>query len=111
MLVLILSISGANAAVISFSHLSGTTDEPYSAYTEEGFTVTSVVGSWFQALRYGNLPPRIYDGPIGIPGIAAIQVTDTVLPFTFNSVDYSSNDGTSTFLIQGSRPLPLVFSD
>jgi hypothetical protein len=110
-LALSLGLNSAKGAVITFSPLPGPTDAPYGGHTEAGFTITPISGSWFQALLYGNPAPSVYDGPIGSPDTAALQVTDTVLPFTFSSVDYSSNNGTSTFLIEGFRGGPMVFSD
>jgi hypothetical protein len=90
-LVLTLSLNTARGAVITFSPLPGPTDAPYGGHTEVGFTATPISGSWFQALLYGNPVPSIYDGPTGSPDTAALQVTDSPLPFTFSSVDYSSN--------------------
>jgi hypothetical protein len=114
--VLIVSAFGAGltpfsamADVITFSGLPGPTDSPFTSYTEGKFTVTSASGSWFQGLVYGNPAPSIYDGPVFSPGVAAINVTDTG-DFTFNSVDYSSNNGASRYLIEGFLGVSMVFS-
>jgi PEP-CTERM motif len=110
-LVVILGTKIASASNITFSPLPGPHNAPYGGHTEGGFTVMPISGNWFQSLEYGSPLPSIYDGPIGSPGTAAIQVTDTTLPFTFNSVDYSSNSGTSTFLIQGFLGDAMAFSE
>jgi hypothetical protein len=111
---LVLLIGGVrtvSGSVITFSGLAGPTDSPYGGSTEAGFTVTPISGSWFQGLLYGNPAPSIYDGPLFGPGTGAIQVTDGASSFTFSSLDYSSNNGTSTFLIQGFQGASMVFSD
>ena len=110
-LVLSLGMVTARASVITFSPLPGPTDSPYGGHTEAGFEVASILGTWFQALVYGNPLPSIYDGPVGSPGTAAIQVVaGGLIPFTFSSVDYSSNNAASTYLIQGFMGVSLVFT-
>jgi len=86
---------------ITFSDLSGANGDPFTTYTEGNFTVTSILGSWFQGQFYGNPEPSIYDGPIGSPLDATIKVTGIGGSFTFSSVDYSSNNGTSKYDIMG----------
>lgn len=101
----------ALATVITFSPLAGPTDDPYLGHSEAGFTVTPTAGSFFQALVYGNPVPSIYDGPVGQPSTAAIQVTQGGAPFTFNSVDYSSNNGNTRYSIQGFHGASMAFND
>jgi PEP-CTERM motif len=101
MLLIVLSAAIAMADTITFNGLPGPTDSPFTTYTEGTFTVTAVGGSWFQGLLYGNPEPSIYDGPIGQPGNATVQVTDSAGPFTFGSLDYSSNNGESRYEIMG----------
>lgn len=90
---------------ITFSDLSGTNLQPYVGSVEitsgGTFTVTPVSGSWFQAHNYGNPVPSIFDGPVDQPGDGVIEITDSHGPFTLSSLDYSSNDGDSTFDIRG----------
>jgi len=69
-----------------------------------------VSGSWFQAKLFGNPLPSIYDRPVFSPGPSTLQVTATV-PFTFSSVDYSSNNGDSAYLIQGFQGTVNVFNE
>ncbi len=101
----------ALATVITFSPLPGPTDAPYAGHAESGFTVTATSGSFFQALVYGNPVPSIYDGPVGQPSTGAIQVTEGGALFTFNSVDYSSNNGNSGYSIQGFNGASMAFND
>jgi hypothetical protein len=101
----------ARATVITFSPLAGPTDAPYAGHSEAGFTVTPTAGSVFQALIYGNPIPSIYDGPVGQPSAAAIQVTQGGAQFTFNSVDYSSNNGDARYSIQGFNGASMAYND
>jgi hypothetical protein len=101
LILLSIAVAPAKADTVTFSGLPGPTDAPFTSYTEGSFTVTAVGGSWFQGLLYGNPVPSIYDGPIGSPGDAIVQITDSAGPFTFSSLDYSSNNGPSTYDIMG----------
>jgi hypothetical protein len=101
----------ALATVITFSPLTGPTDASYLGHSEGGFTVTPASGSFFQALLYGNPIPSIYDGPILQPSTAAIQVTQGGALFTFNSVDYSSNNGDALYSIQGFNGASVAYND
>jgi hypothetical protein len=86
---------------ISFSSLPGPNGAPYSGHSEGDFTVTPTATNWFQSLTYGNPAPSILDGPIGSPGIGVVLVTDNVDLFVFGALDYSSNNGNSSYDIQG----------
>jgi hypothetical protein len=99
----LLATSGAGfAGVIDFNTRTGSDGDTFSTYTENGFTVTSTTGSWFKALGYGNPIPDIFLGPIGSPPPGSISVTDTGV-FSFASIDFSSNNGTSAYSIIGFR--------
>jgi hypothetical protein len=50
---------------------------------------------------YGSPFPSIFDGPVNSPGVAALQITDGAGLFAFSSLDFSSNNGDSTYDIQG----------
>ncbi len=104
-----IAIGAGRASTITFSGLPGPTDAPFTTYTEGTFTVTSVGGAWFQGLVYGNPEPSIYDGPVGSPENATVQVTDSSGLFTFSSLDYSSNNGLSTYDIMGLLGLTVEF--
>src|SRR2546421_7534478 len=86
---------------ISFSTLPGPNGALYLGHTEGDFNVTPTAGNWYQAMVYGNAPPSIFDGPVDAPSIAVLQVTDNVNVFHFNSLSYSSNNGESSYDIQG----------
>jgi hypothetical protein len=86
---------------ISFSSLTGTNGAPYVGDTEGDFTVTPTAGSWFQSTNYGNPTPSIYVGPINSPGIGTILISDRVGPFKLSSFDFSSNNGDSSYDVQG----------
>lgn len=108
-LLMTLTVSVARGNTITFFGLSGANGAPLAPYTEGTFTVTPTLGSWFQGQGYGNPLPSIFDGPIGSPGNATIEVTDSAGLFTFGAVDYSSNNGTSGFDIMGFRGGVLQF--
>jgi hypothetical protein len=101
----------AFGGTVDFATLIGSNDDPFSTYTENGFTVASTSGSWFKAFIYGNPVPDIYLGPIGAPGPGAIKVTDGGALFSFTSVDFSSNNGSSLYQIQGYKAGNLVFTE
>jgi hypothetical protein len=98
MFAMILSVNLAKADVISFSGVPAD-GSAFTTYTEGSFTVVSTTGSWFTS-SFGNPSPSIFDGPIGGPGLATIKVTG-VANFTWASVDYASNNGPSSYNIQG----------
>jgi hypothetical protein len=62
-------------------------------------------------LVYGNPSPSIYDGPTNSPGTGVLLISDRVGPFTFASLDYSSNNGDSTYDIQGFLGASLQFEE
>jgi hypothetical protein len=68
---------------------------------EGNFAVTPTAGTWLQATFYGNPTPSIVDGPIMGPGIGVIQITASSGLFTLAGFDFSSNNGDSTYDIQG----------
>ncbi len=106
----VLCSPAAHGAIISFATLNGANGNPFTGAVEAGFTVTPTSGSWFQSQIYGNSQPSIFDGPVFSPGKAAIAVTSGG-SFTFNSLDYSSNNGGSTYLIQGFQGITDVFDE
>jgi PEP-CTERM motif len=104
------SVTIAMADTITFSKLPGPDNSPFTAYNlENPWVVTPVAGNWFQSLSYGNPEPSIYDGPVGAPGNATVQVMSSQGLFTFKSVDYSSNNGGSTYEIVGLLGLTAEF--
>jgi len=92
---LLLATGGfANATTIDFGNLVGANEDPYAGSSQDGFTVTPALGNWFEAHLFGNPVPSIFAGPIGSPSVSAIVVTSAV-PFTFDQVDLSCNNGES----------------
>jgi hypothetical protein len=92
----------AAAAIIGFNTLVGGNGNPYSGSSEAGFTITPTQGSWFQGQVFGNPTPSIFAGPIGSPSPSQIDIVDSTLPFTFASVDLTSNVNLgTTYTIQG----------
>jgi hypothetical protein len=89
------------ASGISFSGLTGPNLAPYLGSTEGNFAVTPTAGTWLQATFYGAPTPSIVDGPIMGPGFGVIQITSSAGLFKLGSFDFSSNNGDSTYDIQG----------
>lgn len=96
---------------ITFSTLTGTNGAPYSGDTEGDFTVTPTDGNWFQSRAYGNAPPSIYDGPINSPRVGSLLITDSAGLFTLTSFDFSSNNGNSTYDVQGYHGASLAYEE
>jgi hypothetical protein len=88
----------AGADVITFDSQTGG-GAAFVSDTEGGFTVTPTSGNWFQS-DFGNPGPSIFDGPVDSPSDSALDIS-SANPFTFSSLDYASNNGTSTFVIKG----------
>src|SRR4051794_23624325 len=90
---------GARADVtLTFAPLSVLADaSAFAGETEQGFTVTPTAGSFFVGNTYGNPVPSIFAGPVGSPSVSTILVTAVAAgtPFDFESIDVSSNNGTS----------------
>lgn len=86
---------------ITFNSLTGPNGAPYDGDTEGNFTITPTAGNWFQSTNYGNPSPSIYVGPINSPGIGTILISDSVGPFTLSSFAFSSNNGDSSYDVQG----------
>jgi len=101
LLAMAVPIQVAKADVITFSGLHAGNDAPFTAYTEGKFTVTPLTSNWYEDdTIYGNPAPSIYDGPIGGAGLATVQVTDHG-DFTWQRLDYSSNNGPGTYDVEG----------
>jgi hypothetical protein len=104
--------SAKAATTITFDPQSGANGDPFVSDTEGGFTVVpTTAGNWFQAQAFGNPAPSIFDGPVGGPSVATIEVTDGGSDFTFDSLDESSNNGTSDFTITGSAGGTVEFTE
>ena len=96
---------------LGFSGLAGPNGAAYLGSSESGFAITPTLGSWSQAMIYGSPFPSIFDGPVNSPGVAALQITDGAGLFTFSSLDYSSNNGDSSYDIQGFLGATLQFHE
>jgi hypothetical protein len=107
--------AGARADVtLTFDPLAGFANEaPFTGETEQGFTVTPTAGSFFVGNTYGNPVPSIFAGPVGSPTVSTILVTAVAAggTFDFESIDVSSNNGTSGLTIVGTRNGNNVFTE
>ena len=91
----------AEATILGFNNLTGTTGDPFTSETEQGFTVTGS-GSMFQNLDFGNPAPSVFLGPLGSPTSGSLTVTNnSAQTFTFQSLDFASTNGPTAFTIQG----------
>src|SRR6266404_1017013 len=96
---------------IRFSSLTATNGAPYNGHTEGDFAITASANNWFVSQVYGNGVPSIFDGPSGSPGVASLTISDSAGKFTLNSLDYSSNNGDSSYHIQGFLGASLLFDE
>lgn len=86
---------------ITFDSQTGPYGSLYSGHTEGPFTVKTNVGVWYQSMQYGNPVPSVYTGPPGTVQRSVLQITSGSGTFLFGSLDFSSNNGTSIYSIQG----------
>lgn len=111
LLALTLMSSNASAAVITFDGLTGTTADPLSAYTEDGFTVTPTLGEWKEAHVFGNPLPSIYVSELGPDTpFGNLQITAGGGLFVFNSLDLQAFNSGVGYEIRGSRGGTVLFS-
>jgi hypothetical protein len=88
---LLTSVAPARATTIAFSDLLNAA--AFTTYSESGFTVSAISGSWESNVDFGNPAPFIWfnreaDDPATT---AQIEITQGGLPFAFTSADlYSS---------------------
>lgn len=90
--------AGAGATTIDFDGLS--TVSPFTSYTEMGFTVASLSGSWSPEEAFGNPGPSL--GFLSPPTTtASVAVTDGGAPFIFRSIDLYSSITTIPYTFTG----------
>jgi hypothetical protein len=93
---------GASATTITFGGLNGANEDPFTTYTESGFTVSPTLGTWFQGQLFGNPAPSIFSGPVsGSPATDAVTVTEGGQKFTFSQLDLAANNGNVNFTFTG----------
>jgi PEP-CTERM motif len=98
----LLGASGsASAATITFNGLLS--PGPISAYVESGFTVSAISGGWQAATGFGNPAPFIqFVRAASDPTLTAqVEVTSSVSPFLFSSLDVYSSLTTIPYVITG----------
>jgi len=110
--IIVLGADRAYGATLTFSPQTGLNGANFVSDTELGFTVVpTTANNWFQGQMYGNPTPSIFDGPIGSPSVATIEVTRGGSQFSFDSIDYSSNNGPSDYTITGILDDDTVFTE
>jgi len=88
----------ADSITIDFNGLSGSNGSAFTNYTESGFTVSSVSGSWLVGQNYGDPPPFLYaEGT----STATIAVRDGGNGFSFSSIDLYSSITTIPYTFTG----------
>jgi hypothetical protein len=101
----------ANAAVVDFNTLPGNNLDPFTTYTENGFTASAnAPGTWDVGKNFGNPVPSILDPP-GNGSVTVVSDTGTGL-FTFSSSDFStaSSGWVDGYTITGTLGGSTVFS-
>jgi PEP-CTERM motif len=110
-------LSGAATAradvTLTFAPLAGSPNgSSFTSETEQGFTVSKTSGSFFVGTVFGNPVPSIFVGPVPSPVTSSITITPTGGgTFDFESLDVSSNNGTSGLGITGSLGGNTVFTE
>lgn len=79
----------ALAATITFDGLPGTTGDPFSTYSEAGFSISAAFGDWKEGHAFGAPPPSLYVEDLRSSPFGGLQVTGGGL-FTFESFDLSA---------------------
>jgi hypothetical protein len=101
--------SAGRAIVITFN------DAPIdlgSSYTESGFTVSPLSGSWAGDSNYGNPAPFIeFNSPAGTAEKGLLQVTSGAGTFRFSSIDLYSSTTPIPYLFEGSLSGSLVYAE
>ena len=97
----VMSATPASAATIAFGDLLAS--GAFTTYTESGFTVSAISGSWESNVDFGNPAPFIWfnreaDDP---DTTAQIEITQGGLPFAFTSADLYSSLTTIPFVFSG----------
>jgi PEP-CTERM motif len=105
-----ISADTASATTITFNGLTGANGDPFTTYTESGFTLNPTLGAWFQGQLFGNRVPSIFSGPaFGSPTTDAITVTDGA-EFTFGGLDLAANTGNVDYTFTGTLRGASVFN-
>ena len=109
------------ATTIDFNGLPGNQGWPFTSYTEAGFTVAPLSGSWLVGENYGHPPPFIFfkhPAAEGATTTASVAITSGGATFRFDSLDIYSSvtpvpyvftgllDAQTVFTISGTVPLP-----
>jgi hypothetical protein len=98
----------ATANVIDFNTLTGANGDPFTTYSEDGFTATATQGSWSKAFDFGNPVPDIFCNQCA-PGTVTISEGGAL--FTFADVDLGdAKSSVDPFTIQGFLLGSMVFS-
>jgi hypothetical protein len=109
-LLMALGVGTSEATTITFDGLVGPNFTPFATYNEGGFTVTALLGSWFEAHLFGNPVPDIF----GTSATSAVGVTrQGGGTFTFSSVDIGNAaepDLPLAFTIEGVLNNAVLFS-
>jgi hypothetical protein len=112
-----LATSAASANTITFSGLTDPTGTPLPLvppYTEAGFRVSPVVGSFFEDQQVGNPTPSVFArGPAGNPAtqpnLLDVAMTSGGGAFNFVSVDLDAIGGQANFIFSAFRNGVLQF--
>jgi hypothetical protein len=100
-LLLVCFASSAHATVITFINLSGLNGDPFTTYSENGFTVTKIAGSGCVGKNFGNPVPSVFGGPVcdgGTSGTFSVTGGGT---FSFNDIDLAANNGNLSYEFLG----------
>ena len=102
-----LATSAASANTITFSGLSDPTGTPLPSYTEAGFSVSTVVGRFFEDQQVGNPTPSVFAlGGAGNPAVNNNLLDIKMIgggSFNFASVDFDAINSDANYSFSGFR--------
>ncbi|MCW2381662.1 MULTISPECIES: PEPxxWA-CTERM sorting domain-containing protein [unclassified Sphingobium] len=97
----------SQAAIISFDGLSGSGD-PFTSYTQDGFTFANVLGSSVVDTGLGNSAPSVGFG--GGTALSLFDLTAGGASFTLDSFDLATVDSNLLYSVTGFAGQVPVFS-
>lgn len=105
-IVLFTAVAAHADTVIDFTGLPGDNADPFSSWTQDGFTVVNSAGQFLIGTTYGNPVPSLFSGSDDLVYGATTSASITVTavgggPFTWSSADMANDIGSASYAISG----------
>jgi len=106
----ICTVVPSDAVVLTFDGPTGPVS-PFAAYSQDGFTVTPILGDWVTWTSYGHPAPAIvFTTSADTLGIGAVRVSASGATFQFHAVDVYSSITPIPWEFTGFRDSSQVFA-